>query len=1710
MSTKLFLELGDIIRINAPSNQHLHEHTFYIDYLDQNVMSLIDDKSLEKTIVNIDEDYKLGEGIESIEILNKSDEKGYAKQNNFNISNWLSIHIGGILPAVLIGQVTDLEEDMIEVSIWPDNEKIYIDFAYKGLPLDIPFKKIVVRGPPPRSSLQKDVEIDINTEIKPEEPEIEIRLKEILLKADEIEFGDELEEITEIINVPKEERRYDIESQKNDMLDDFLSIIPPTDRTKNVINSIHIMIERFDQIRTEFSIMDNYGLPTRRQSLETKPLIKELLYLKKKILWILPIVKNRRKLYDIYDDESEDFLDISVQNLVQDLRNIQDLVDQYDDDATPDGQNKYNFLMSNLNPHLTPFDRAEDTDNIITTMPVYDNLDVIIDNYDFLNSSIAVQHDQGEGRSKVSTGFGIITRYTLGLTQLFVEKLKNFQTKTSRIPLTNNDILNLRGFIFFPYPIIKYNSINLIQTNMLTRANLHCLELNYRSIIQSLSDKVKTHDIKDIHNEFNYSEFIDDTKILTLQENLEDDDKYKNFLNTIIPTTINFFNFIKKKIKNPVSFSKILEVLEFFMIYDKNVTFKDYKVINSYLNEKIFETKREIQKFEKENDLYYNYEYDVKMEASESFIDPTLRDLYNLKTNSIPEIFKKMLSEDNGKIFMDYISTLDLDLHSTINIEEKVRADLETLNLNLEKKREVDTCKKYILTKEYENISDLNKDDNNPDVFFDKQYDVTPYEIMNEFKIAQEAMSREDFRDFLKTHLKNNIGMSEKNAEKEVEALLLKKKRVEENQYAILRDSNKIHYYTRKNNQWVLDEDLKNKQLKDVFCNIQNKCLKINNTCNNQDVSRSKINKRILKEILLHFDRELFVSKDDLKQQLDKNLKFDIGNILRLRLLNNFKNFKWDMMKFQIGYQLEPKELETVVSPYENLRNSILNQTDFVKKQRDIILFVERYCREEEGDKFWYYCISTNIRLLPSFYKILADSYKLGNYRKTLDMICRNRGTISDDGNNIVDKHSGYIIKSIEFDYSEGYDKSGFKIVSREILKKDLGERITETSEEKQYNSVNARKIDNVIIAISSHMGISLLNEYEFIMNNVLNCLKNETILQNYNLQSKKRGKRRVPFQTLSDEFLLYYTLAHILISIQTAIPSIRTRKTFPGCQKSFSGFPLGPKSDLMGLKYLVCIANKIKSQGKPWYTIMKSKEDKIIKRLTDLLVKKVLKGEHIKNKIKLKKEHQSQEPEQFIPMEHDIALWSTFLPPLQEISVPKTRPLGAGFEGTFKKNIKLGNKSQFDQLSIIEGKMMYFSLSIQEAIQNIIRREDPILSGNNNEPFLENVCCNDGLKNVLDYFMNADKSIDKNNRTVNVLNNLYYFFKNLTRPIMFFDPTNTFIIFPKISNIFSEETVYKAFLYYCQFNSEIPVADELLPLCLSTDSSILSTDTFEIKVQKLKEEGKIFSENHLVELLTIIGRNNYIENEINNEQIHPHQKLIATLQLFESRDQEIIPEQLLETLTILTDSFDVNDWAIEGKEYNSVKKLKNYLFKINNTLRNVIIDFIKLHGGIRGKKLLKREDFLKTLTIWKLKGDNTYMNKLDETTFFIGDFLKEAIVDITEIYPTILMNNVNYKNIHIPGHWGVSNFHKMEFKKIISNELQEFTSFYNDKLNSLLKNIKEISKNLLLLMNNIPFFAKIGDRDTIFDCTLYKDINEFFFLKSLNNYIIFSNDLED
>ena len=42
----------------------------------------------------------------------------------------------------MTGKITNLEEDMIEITTHPDNDVIYIDFAYIGIPDDIPTIKL--------------------------------------------------------------------------------------------------------------------------------------------------------------------------------------------------------------------------------------------------------------------------------------------------------------------------------------------------------------------------------------------------------------------------------------------------------------------------------------------------------------------------------------------------------------------------------------------------------------------------------------------------------------------------------------------------------------------------------------------------------------------------------------------------------------------------------------------------------------------------------------------------------------------------------------------------------------------------------------------------------------------------------------------------------------------------------------------------------------------------------------------------------------------------------------------------------------------------------------------------------------------------------------------------------------------------------------------------------------------------------------------------------------------------------------------------------------------------------------------------------------------------------------------------------------------------------------------------------------------------------
>jgi hypothetical protein len=162
------------------------------------------------------------ESITEILLLNRSKEKGYARQNGLLPNVWVDIHFGGQIPHIITGKISNLDEDMIEVTTLPDNDVIFINFDYKGVPLDLPLKKIEIRDKPDLSEMgledTKNVEegeeledeshieftnegeyvVHIPENAIPEE-NIHKKLERIYASADDIIFGENLEIIAQMV-----------------------------------------------------------------------------------------------------------------------------------------------------------------------------------------------------------------------------------------------------------------------------------------------------------------------------------------------------------------------------------------------------------------------------------------------------------------------------------------------------------------------------------------------------------------------------------------------------------------------------------------------------------------------------------------------------------------------------------------------------------------------------------------------------------------------------------------------------------------------------------------------------------------------------------------------------------------------------------------------------------------------------------------------------------------------------------------------------------------------------------------------------------------------------------------------------------------------------------------------------------------------------------------------------------------------------------------------------------------------------------------------------------------------------------------------------------------------------------------------------------------------------------------------------------------------
>ena len=1714
------LGLGDIIKIIAKSNNELNDKIFYISYIDKNKLKL--DNDTQNIIINIDENNELTEkSIEEIEILSKPEFKGYAKQNNLNINTWISVQFEGELPITINGIITDQENDLIEIKTYPEEEYIYIDFAYKGIPEDLPIKSITIIDNPlkkqdldiPADEFGKNV-IDEKDDTFINKQEFEKDLDAVIIPNEFIEFGDDLDEIKVLVDVEKSEQRYDIDKQLNDLLDEMLSIIPNSERTTKVLNNIHKQIERFNELRELFSKKDdsnNYNIKDAITE-DYKPLIDIIKQFNTNIKWITPVITNKKIFYEEENDILEDDSAYIVENIYNSLNEYYNELEKIKSNSSVESINKYKEILSNIAEFNAMY--INNNQEVFYNAQVKNYINTLVNNYDNIMSNTF-------NKNKLRPYF--FYNQVLNYPDTNLERVFENNKKRNNRTYFNYDNIDLNSFIINNETIYKYSNMDNLNTNIYNKSNYsynykffkshnNYLKKNYVQIfLDSFNTKFdntnvlknNVHFLLDNNLYKNFTEYQPDQKILEQDNNLND------LLNSILPNTSSLIDKFKS---NGVNISQFLYNLQPNNSNIYNIEYNNYnKIITNIKNnidnyKKTFITNKEtfsnlISKKNKEiidklniskkfvslfkklnskvkNDFFQYYNIKKSNDTSDddskkkSQDKQVLLNEYNLYQDE--EIFKMTNTIDfNNTLFNSFYQSL-LELITTNQIEQFM--DIKNKNIEEIKKNASDTCGKFILSKKYIELDEL-ENDNNKIIYFDKKLDKTDYNILEKLKEKRKTMNQEDFSIFLENKLlEDNIVLDVK---REVDAILNNKKQIIDGDYAILisnKDSTSDNItdkvYVRQNNKWIYDVNVDPKIFfltNKLFCNLQDKCVELKDKCASYDDFNTTIENQTINNIVDQTSVAFEKSIQETKEYIDKQLNNSLSFLEKKNEYNKINYLKYNQNIQKISQTYVENEYQQ--SPYENLKNKILYYNDFVKKQDYIIKFTNLFTREaiNDEDKNWLYCNKTNKKLLPTFLKKLAISYYNNDYLYVLDEIVAERGTLSDDGNTWVDKHSGYIIKMIEFDTDEGYNEQGFKLQTRDVMEKEY--TITQTNI--KYTSESSQLIYKVISSISSFIGLNLETFYDFIINNVNDLLK-ITIPSKENYEktqkrNKELGKKELAdYNTLYNSTLIISTMVFIVIAIQTSIPSLKSKKTFPGCIKSFTGYPLNGNVDKSSITYIACVVNNIKTNIIPWNSILKTSQSSLIKKMETIIDNHVLKSKEILELFNKKTEYLSYNKDDVIPDELDISKWTSFLPPLTkiEISQESLQPVHSEFKNIILDNIRKGKiiNSYYDILY----KINNFSFGIIKSIQNTLNKHTTLLATNNGEPFLENACCNN-IINAIEFFKKEDSNIDLYNNNSKLLETFIETIVTLEKSPILYHPFNTKIKSYEMLNTYNETIIYEYFIKKCKFDSIIPISDDIKAICMNKPADYNINDNIEKKIQILKNNGNNYSIDSLEELMQIINSKNLfkITFDESNDSLKKLFNTLTSINELINNDSTIenlfnkkIIEKFIEIIEKL--SGPSGDKITDDGKTTLMREFKNLLIKDTELNKIRTYEYVERNANLNKKEI---NNFKKCLNNFLVFDNINFQN--------IQYFYKNSIHNLIQIFPNIIINNlvIEQSNL-IPDYWKLSPKHNEDLYNIANNYYKNLYKYFDSKkLHIILKHFQDKCLLLEKIIKNTNYY---------------------------------------
>ena len=1817
------LKLGDIIEIVSPTNAQLHESHFFITYINEKRIQLINIATLEEVQINKNEETGelTDESIIEIQLINRSEHIGYARQNNLLQGTWIEVHIGGEISTIITGEITSLEEDQIEITTYPDLQVIYIDFEYKGLPEHIPINKIVIRDKPESikglatiGNLPENVITDALSNTR--EPSVEyLETGEYMITADEdaeaeenvletlqnmvtktkgIIYGEDLEEITQFVEIPDSQKRYGIDIQINSLLDELLSTIPTAQRSQHIMEKIHVFIERFRELRNMFSIFDENGNIRNFRKNDPnfhKPLVEHIKHMDTKLRWIMPVVSTKKKIYSQHgnDNKEDETIEQTSDDITIDyIDNVLDYEENlkrdvyYKNNAITE-ESKYANMYRQLTDLMIPFENPDEIPNFLQNERVRANMEAIIDNLDEFNSSVIQL--TAKHVSIVKKRY-VIQTYNLGLNRLVEQKHGTFISA----PMTQPDKMAIKSLVMFPSSIVNYSRIDLPGTNILERAELHRTNIMLFRLLNK-NREIVPYIIDDLSKELDYDkdgndEFLSTMRHYILSDDLmrnHDDNKFEQFLKTIIPKTRTLIRIVRKHIKDKLSFVSVVKHLEPYMIYTQDISYKQYMEIRHFIIEQIKIRKESLEAKRKDFSFLPNARFDIQKESMlilrlllenndllELFLNGYKlpeKDVLEISKKSV-EVLEKIIQIDNGVLFGKLLSSMMSSLMTPDSLTSIFEVPIDDMS-QLEKIKAAD-CNRRILTKRYLSVADLQKDNNTSEVYYDKEYDDTPYHILDKYKDDKKNMLPEKFLSFFAENLVQKHDCPRDKSLDLAKRIISGKKQVLEGEYAILEIKPKLlqseeslsmeekkevdeeastrakkSYYYRKKENWIHEDDVDEESFidtKDMFCNMKKECSikkeALGDVCESEDELAKRMREIARKKIAKEFDRRYDASSEDMKIRLENDIIHHIHYIHRKMRLKEVKTEKINNYCYALGSLLFDRE-EIIQSPYIELRGLILGQNDFIKKQHDIVKFYNTFCREplESLDEHphWKYCKETNAKLLPDFLYELAYCYITGgDYNLKLEEICHTHGAKSDSGNMIEDKYSGFMIRMIEYSDEEGFNEAGFKISTHAFIEKTTEETVLEKLMKTNASASmitqvcenpRSQLICDILTGISKNIGMPLTTIKETVVR-IASAICDKLIVDEaaYTKQAKKeeekKGVKLPSYKKRSNQLTILITATTLFTVIQTELPSFSTKKVVPGCVKSFKGYPLTGEEDTSGIKYMACVLYKMKAAFEPWDAVSKMPTDMIFEQMKKITVA-VLKNAEIDERYLIKREHLLMNPEEEIPEDHMIEKWKHFLPPILDTDIISgLRGVSADFKDEFISLMKKGNRGQDKDFLVLKSKISQFSYGIIEAIQKIVKEKPLLLSAiSTGKPFLQNACCNDdvNIENPITYFAKENTDISQYLRTIHAISKIIDTTMKISVAPMLFDPRASAFKYPEISSNITEKNVYAAFVYYCGLDKGKGIQSAFHPFFTEIPPTYNPKWTILEKMEFLKKVDKKFGEIQLHQLMRIINKRNII-TLYEKPKYNAVEMLKDMLRLFENQESPIVDDilrtRLLDVLekydkTKLLSISDIDPANIESMtDYEKGKMTSVKLLK--NTLARVINNEFKpsVLTFLRKYGKLNQADFGR-LEIFT----NTFVQKwASDDLYKISTFIKNTIDEMTMIFPNILLTNVAFNNRFPVQH---IDFSLLDIAKMYNSKKEYYAQleeFRQDKvLNLLLTKIREKFGDLRLFFENLPIQTPIMKNNkeyfSLFDKDTIKFLLEYVLLSVLHEYIIATDD---